>query len=147
MWRGEQLVKRYQFSVCLCFRLAEGMGVVPEIDVGAGKLFHFSFNKGLQYFPVEPVSCIAAEKAIVPFLVRFNELPVVEEQPFKVVFMRGDEILAEWLVDSQEEGEEQLLEAIRELGANDDEDEDDDEEEDDDDDDEDDDDDKSSKRR
>jgi len=40
-----------------------------------------------------------------------------EEQPFKVVFMRGDEIIAEWLVDSQEEGEEQLLEAVRELGA------------------------------
>jgi hypothetical protein len=40
-----------------------------------------------------------------------------EEQPFKVVFMRGDEILAEWLVESQEEGEEQLLEAVRELGA------------------------------
>jgi hypothetical protein len=42
-----------------------------------------------------------------------------EEQPFKVVFLRGDEILAEWLVDSQEEGEEQLLEAVRELGASD----------------------------
>jgi hypothetical protein len=62
-----------------------------------------------------------------------------EEQPFKVVFLRGDEILAEWLVDSQEEGEEQLLEAVRELGASDedgeekdeDEDEDDDEENDD----------------
>ncbi len=39
-----------------------------------------------------------------------------DEQPFKVVFMRGDEILAEWLVESQEEGEEQLLEAVRELG-------------------------------
>jgi hypothetical protein len=42
-----------------------------------------------------------------------------EEQPFKVVFLRGDEILTEWLVDSQEEGEEQLLEAVRELGASD----------------------------
>jgi hypothetical protein len=66
-----------------------------------------------------------------------------EEQPFKVVFLRGDEILAEWLVDSQEEGEEQLLEAVRELGASDedgeekdeDEDEDDDEENEDEDDD------------
>jgi hypothetical protein len=54
-----------------------------------------------------------------------------DEQPFKVVFLRGSEIIAEWLVDSQEEGEEQLLEAVRELGAsdNDDEDKDDDEEE------------------
>ena len=58
-----------------------------------------------------------------------------EEQPFKVVFMRGDEILAEWLVDSQEEGEEQLLEAIRELGEDEDrEDGEEDEDEDDDDD-------------
>ena len=40
-----------------------------------------------------------------------------EEQPFKVVFLRGTEIIAEWLVDSQEEGEEQLLEAVKELGA------------------------------
>jgi hypothetical protein len=52
-----------------------------------------------------------------------------DEQPFKVVFMRGDEIIAEWLVESQEEGEEQLLETIRELGASDDDDEDKDEDE------------------
>jgi hypothetical protein len=58
-----------------------------------------------------------------------------DEQPFKVVFMRGSEIIAEWLVESQEEGEEQLLEAVKELGAGDDDDEekDDDEEEDEDD--------------
>jgi len=59
-----------------------------------------------------------------------------DEQPFKVVFMRGSEIIAEWLVESQEEGEEQLLEAVKELGASDDdddEDKDDDEEEDEDD--------------
>jgi hypothetical protein len=54
-----------------------------------------------------------------------------DEQPFKVVFMRGDEIIAEWLVDSQEEGEEQLLEAVRELGAGDEDDEDEDEDNDD----------------
>ncbi|MFN3743343.1 MAG: hypothetical protein ACK4TL_01430 [Hyphomicrobiaceae bacterium] len=53
-----------------------------------------------------------------------------EEHPFKVVFMRGDAIISEWLVDSQEEGEEQILEALRELGASDDDEEDDDEEED-----------------
>ena len=63
-----------------------------------------------------------------------------EEQPFKVVFMRGDEILAEWLVDSQEEGEEQLLEAVRELGTSEEDEDADDEEDDEDDEDEDDDD-------
>ena len=53
-----------------------------------------------------------------------------EEQPFKVVFMRGGDIIAEWLVETQEEGEEQLLEAVKELGASDeDEEKDDDEEE------------------
>ena len=59
-----------------------------------------------------------------------------DEQPFKVVFMRGAEIIAEWLVETQEEGEEQLLEAVKELGASDEdeEDKDDDEEEDEDDD-------------
>jgi hypothetical protein len=46
-----------------------------------------------------------------------------DEQPFKVVFMRGGDIIAEWLVDSQEEGEEQLLEAVKELGASEDDDE------------------------
>lgn len=72
-----------------------------------------------------------------------------EEQPFKVVFMRGDEIVAEWLVETQEEGEEQLLEAVRELGAGeDDEDKDeDDEDEDEEDEDEDDDDDKKSSKQ
>ena len=63
-----------------------------------------------------------------------------DEQPFKVVFMRGDEIVAEWLVESQEEGEEQLLEAVRELGASDEDGEDEDEDDDDEDEDEDDDD-------
>lgn len=57
-----------------------------------------------------------------------------DEQPFKVVFMRGDEIIAEWLVESQEEGEEQILEAVRELGEDEDEDRDEDDEEEDDDD-------------
>ena len=66
-----------------------------------------------------------------------------EEQPFKVVFMRGDEIIAEWLVESQEEGEEELLEAVRELGEDDDDDDDkDDDDDEEDEDDEDDDDDK-----
>jgi hypothetical protein len=69
-----------------------------------------------------------------------------EEQPFKVVFMRGDEIIAEWLVDSQEEGEEQLLEAVRELGASDEDGEDEDDDEDEDDEDEDDDDDNKGRR-
>ena len=64
-----------------------------------------------------------------------------EEQPFKVVFMRGDEIIAEWHVKSQEEGEEQLLEAVRELGEDDDDDDDKDDDDDEDDDDDDDDDD------
>jgi hypothetical protein len=62
-----------------------------------------------------------------------------EDQPFKVVFKRGDEIIAEWLVDSEEEGEEQILEAVRELGASEDDedgDEDDEEEDEDEDDDE-----------
>lgn len=69
-----------------------------------------------------------------------------EEQPFKVVFMRGDEIIAEWLVESQEEGEEQLLEAVRELGEDEDEDDDDDKDDDDDEEDEDDEDDDDKKR-
>ncbi len=67
-----------------------------------------------------------------------------DEQPFKVVFLRGDEIIAEWLVESQEEGEEQLLQAVRELGE--DEDDDDDKDDDDDEEDEDDEDDDDKKR-
>lgn len=46
-----------------------------------------------------------------------------EQKPFKVVFLRGTEIIAEWHVESQEEGEDQLLEAVKELGASDDDDE------------------------
>lgn len=38
-----------------------------------------------------------------------------EELPFKVVFMQGDEVLSEWLVESQEDGEAQLIEALRGL--------------------------------
>lgn len=38
-----------------------------------------------------------------------------EELPFKVVFKQGDEVLSEWLVESQEDGEAQLIEALRGL--------------------------------
>jgi hypothetical protein len=55
------------------------------------------------------------------------------ESPFKVVFKQGDEVLAEWGVDSKEEGEEQIVAAIRSLME--DEDEDDEDEDDDHDDD------------
>lgn len=37
------------------------------------------------------------------------------ESPFKVVFKQGDEVLAEWAVESKEEGEEQIVAAIRSL--------------------------------
>jgi hypothetical protein len=44
---------------------------------------------------------------------------VVEERggdsPFKVVFKQGEEVLAEWAVESKEEGEEQIVAAIRSL--------------------------------
>lgn len=72
-----------------------------------------------------------------------------EEHPFKVVFKRGEEVISEWLVESQEDGETQIVEALKELGASeedDDEEREDDDEDDDDEDDEDDDDDKSKRR-
>ena len=37
------------------------------------------------------------------------------EAPFKVVFKQGETVLAEWLVDTQQEGEEQITGAIRGL--------------------------------
>jgi hypothetical protein len=37
------------------------------------------------------------------------------EAPFKVVFKQGDEVLAEWSVESKEEGEEQIVAAVRSL--------------------------------
>lgn len=42
--------------------------------------------------------------------------------PFKVIFRKGNEMVAEWLVESQEDGEAQILEAVRDLGEFDDED-------------------------
>jgi hypothetical protein len=36
-----------------------------------------------------------------------------EEYPFKVVFKRGEEVISEWLVDSQETGEEQIVEVLK----------------------------------
>jgi hypothetical protein len=37
------------------------------------------------------------------------------ETPFKVVFKQGDTVLAEWGVDSKEDGEEEIVAAIRGL--------------------------------
>ena len=52
-----------------------------------------------------------------------------EEHPFKVVFKQGDAIIAEWLVETKEEGEAEIIEALKGLV---DDDEDDDDQEDDD---------------
>ena len=38
-----------------------------------------------------------------------------DEMPFKVVFKQGDTILTEWLVESKEDGEMQIIEALRTL--------------------------------
>ena len=38
-----------------------------------------------------------------------------EETPFKVVFKKGETVLIEWGVSSQQEGEEQLVECIESI--------------------------------
>jgi hypothetical protein len=48
------------------------------------------------------------------------------ELPYKVVFKQGETVLGEWPVETQAEGEEQIVELVREAIADDDEDEDDD---------------------
>ena len=59
-----------------------------------------------------------------------------DELPFKVVFKQGDTILTEWLVESKEDGEMQIIETLKSLvdDEEDDQDEDDTDDEDDDDD-------------
>jgi len=42
------------------------------------------------------------------------------ELPYKVVFKQGETVLGEWPVETQAEGEEQILEMIREAIADDD---------------------------
>ena len=42
------------------------------------------------------------------------------ELPFKVVFKQGETVLGEWPVETQAEGEEQIVEIIREAIADDD---------------------------
>jgi hypothetical protein len=37
------------------------------------------------------------------------------ETPFKVVIKQGETILVEWEVDSQQEGEEQLIECMKSI--------------------------------
>lgn len=38
-----------------------------------------------------------------------------DELPFKVIFKQGDEVLAEWLVESEEDGQAQIVETIKGL--------------------------------
>lgn len=57
-----------------------------------------------------------------------------EEQPYKVVFMHAGTVVAEWLVESVEDGEAEMLEAIRGLVEDDESDDDDDDDDDGDDD-------------
>ena len=43
-----------------------------------------------------------------------------EDSPFKVVFKQGETVLIEWEVNSQEEGEAEILECIRDIEHDDD---------------------------
>lgn len=45
-----------------------------------------------------------------------------EETPFKVVFKKGETVIAEWPVDSQKEGEEEIIDLVKGLVEDDDED-------------------------
>ncbi len=38
-----------------------------------------------------------------------------DELPFKVVFKQGDTVLSEWLVESQEDGQSQIIEVLKSL--------------------------------
>jgi len=38
-----------------------------------------------------------------------------EELPFKVVFKQGETILTEWLVESQEDGQQQIIDTLKSL--------------------------------
>lgn len=38
-----------------------------------------------------------------------------DELPFKVIFKQGDSVLAEWLVETQEDGESQIVETLKSL--------------------------------
>jgi hypothetical protein len=38
-----------------------------------------------------------------------------EELPYKVMFKQGDTVLAEWLVESQEDGQSQIVETLKSL--------------------------------
>ncbi len=51
-----------------------------------------------------------------------------DELPFKVVFMQGDTVLAEWLVESPEDGQAQIVETLKGLVEDDEEEEDDEDE-------------------
>jgi hypothetical protein len=42
------------------------------------------------------------------------------ETPFKVVFKQGETVLVEWQVDSQQEGEEQIVACIKSIEDDDD---------------------------
>jgi hypothetical protein len=46
-----------------------------------------------------------------------------EELPFKVVFKQGDTVLSEWLVESQEDGQSQIVDVLKSLVDDDEEDE------------------------
>jgi hypothetical protein len=40
-----------------------------------------------------------------------------QEWPFKVVFTQNGEVISEWLVQSKEEGERQIIESLQGLAA------------------------------
>jgi hypothetical protein len=42
------------------------------------------------------------------------------EQPFKVVFKRGDTVIVEWPVESKEQGEEEIVEVLESIADEDD---------------------------
>ena len=67
-----------------------------------------------------PIYCrgnhpVSQPEAFMPFVTADVVATAGEEMPFKVVFKQGETVLVEWLVNSQQEGEAQIIECIKSI--------------------------------
>jgi hypothetical protein len=66
-------------------------------------------------FAANPIEPALKREAFMPFVTADVVATPGGETPFKVVFKQGETVLIEWEVDSQQEGEEQIVECIKSI--------------------------------
>ncbi len=125
--REHQFLKRYAFDT----QAQHGLPRLSTLGSNLGTSSAFQTSALWDLAPGSSGPRLGHQEEIEMVYVTGEVIPSDDEEyPFKVVFKRGEEVVSEWLVDSQKTGEDQIIEVLQSAAEESEEDEDDDDDDD-----------------